>query len=200
MSGKAGPDGTVVIFSTARSVFGGETDLGGIRTAALNDVALITQVSPDPIVVSAGDQVLTDVEVAYRLIPADPDVATAEVHVDVRAGGRIATLPGPVVAGSGTTTWERGTVVNLTKVYEARVSAQRDGAEMPGPPRRLRFDKIPLAITTKDRALRVQFAVPRTALVQRADPRCPCVPHGTRPAVPGRALVQDLVRRYPERP
>jgi hypothetical protein len=126
-------------------------------------MAVITNVEPNPIMVSAGDEVFRDVVLTYRTIPPAPP--SGEVHIDVKDGSRVATLPAPIAeTGGGTTTWEQGTVVNLVRTYEARLRATREGKEMRSFPRRLRFDKVPLAITTRDRLLRIQFALPEQGL------------------------------------
>ncbi len=77
----------------------------------------------------------------------------------------MATLPAPVDAsGNGTTRWPQGTIVNLTRTYEARLHAEKEGQPIPSFARRLRFDRVPLAITTRDRLLRIQFALAEQGL------------------------------------
>ena len=67
-------------------------------------------------------------------------------------------------AGTGTARWPQGTVINPSKAYEARLYAELDGQEMRSFPKRLRFEQVPLAITTRDRVLRIQFALPEQGL------------------------------------
>jgi len=154
-----------LLFSTARSLFGGDTDLGGIRTASLEQVAIVTAFKPDPIAVSAGSEVFQDVDLNYKLIPPDPAITTAEVRIDVRDGSRVASLPGALdEKGNGVVEWPQGTIVNLFRTYEATVHAVKDNEPVRTFPKRLKFDKVPLAITTRDRLLRIQFALPEQGL------------------------------------
>ncbi len=153
-----------ILLSTDRAfIKGTPTELGGVQTATLGDLAIITEVKPDPIVVSAGNEVFRNVDLTYKMIPPVPQVG--EVQIDVRSGSRVAALPAPIdEAGSGTTQWPQGTIVNLLQTYEARLHVLKDGSEVRSFPRRLRFDKVPLVVTTRDRALRIQFALPEQGL------------------------------------
>jgi len=153
-----------MLYSTARSfVKGTSGEFEGVRTATLGEAALITKVAPDPILVSASNEVFRNVDLSYKTIPPAP--GTGEVSIDVRPGSRVATLPAEInESGTGTTRWPQGTIINPLSAYEARLHAQRDGEEMRSFPKRLRFDKVPLAITTRDRILRVQFALPEQGL------------------------------------
>jgi hypothetical protein len=147
-----------ILIGSAYSPFGGNNPLGGVRTAALDALTVITNVDPDPIVVSAGDEVFRNVDISYRTIPPEPQ--TGEVRIEVSGGSRVATLPAEISeSGTGSTRWPQGTIINPLRSYEARLHAQRDGEVMRSFPKRLRFDKVPLAITTRDRVLRIQFAL-----------------------------------------
>jgi hypothetical protein len=152
-----------LLLSSARMATGGTSARGGVKTTALSDVAIITKVQPPLIPVSAGDEVFSDVKLSYKLVP--PVAQTGEVTIDVAGGSRVTTLPAPIDAsGNGTTTWPQGTIVNLSNTYEARLKAQIDGRDVPSFAKRLPFDRVPLAITTKDRLLRIQFALAEQGL------------------------------------
>src|SRR5207245_1967696 len=90
--------------------------------------------------------------------------SSVEVHIDVQGGSRVATLPSNPPAASGTVTWTQGTIVDPERTYLATVAAVVDGDTLATTAKRLRFDKIPLAITTRDRLLRIQFALPEQGL------------------------------------
>ncbi len=153
-----------MLYSSARSFVTGTADeLKGVRTAVLGEAALITKVDPDPIVISAGNEVFRNVDLSYKTIPPVP--GSAEVRIDVRGGGQVAAIPAEIgESGTGTTTWPQGTIINPLRSYEARLRVERDGSEMRSFPKRLRFATVPLAITTRDRVLRVQFALPEQGL------------------------------------
>lgn len=138
--------------------------MGGVRTATLGELAYIARVTPEPIVVSAGSEVFSDVILDYRIIPADPSVTAGDVRITVGAGSTVASLPGTLAAGQGSVTWPQGAIVDVTRPYEATLQAERDGRQMRAVPRRLRLDKVPLAVTTRDRLLRIQFALPEQGL------------------------------------
>jgi hypothetical protein len=153
-----------MLYSSARSfVKGTSGELQGVRTTTLGEAALITKVDPDPILVSAGNEVFRNVDLSYKTIPPAP--GTGEVRIDVRGGGQVAAVPAEInESGTGTTRWPQGTIINPLSTYEARLKAERDGHEMRSFPKRLRFATVPLAITTRDRVLRVQFALPEQGL------------------------------------
>jgi hypothetical protein len=190
-----------LLFSTDRSVIKGlPTPLGGVRTAALSDVTMISGVSPEPILVSAGDEVFQNTDLTYRLVP--PKVTDrAEVRIDVVGGGRVATIDAPGAQNTGTVTWPQGTIVNTTQRYQASLYAEAEGHEIQAIPRRLKFDKVPLAITTRDRVVRIQFALAQQGLFgdRRYGVKVFLAPQGGEfPAAPAFELKSaDIASAYP---
>jgi hypothetical protein len=150
-----------MLFGTARSVFGGTHALGGVRSAALGEAALITKVTPTPIELSEGSEVAQNVRLEYRLVPVDSSVTTAQVEVAVSGGAPVRTLPAAVASdGTGVVTWPSGTLVNPALSYQAKVVAERDGRQMNAFPKKLKFATVPVAIYNRDRMTRIQFALP----------------------------------------
>jgi hypothetical protein len=155
------PDG--VLLSTNRTFLAGTgaNALGGLRTAMMGEAALITSVEPEPIVVTTAREVFQDVDMTYRIIPAQPSVSDAYVRIDVQDGGPVTVLPGTVTNGLGAVTWVPNDIlVNPALTYLAKVDASVDGRPIRAFPRRLRFMSVPLALTMRDRLLRIQFALP----------------------------------------
>lgn len=190
-----------LLYSTDRSFIKGlPTPLGGVRTSALSDVTLISGVNPEPILVSAGEEVFQNTDLTYRLVP--PKVTDrAEVRIDVVGGGRVATIDAPGAENTGTVTWPKGTIVNTTQRYQASLYAEAEGHEIQAIPRRLKFDKVPLAITTRDRVVRIQFALAHQGLFKerRYGVKVFLAPQGSDfPAAPAFALrSDDIAGAYP---
>jgi hypothetical protein len=69
-----------VLFSTARSVFGGtEVPLGGVRTAALGSLAIIERVTPSIVAVDDSGRTSQALQVTYRFIAPPDDLQAAYV-------------------------------------------------------------------------------------------------------------------------
>jgi len=132
----------------------------GLHIAALGALAYVRSFDPKLIVVSAGNEIFSNVTINYAVIPPDPDIQSAEVHIDVQRGGRVATLTGPLNSGKGSVLWPNGTVVNSVNPYFATVHAQASGGELPTVQTRVPLMRVPIAVTSRDRMLRVQFALP----------------------------------------
>jgi len=75
-----------LLLSTARSPFGGDSELGGVRTAALRSIVYINSVVPDPIEVTRDDLVRRNVLVTFRAL-VDPKTIQSAV-VDLEAPNR----------------------------------------------------------------------------------------------------------------
>ena len=154
-----------LIFGSAYSVTAGQSELGGIRSASTGRIAIVTGHEPDPIIVSAANEVFRDVDLGYKVLPSDPEVSSGTVEIAVRGGSIVTSLPALVnPAGIGSVTWPQGTIVNPLEAYDARLKVVKDGQPLPSAPKRLRFATVPVAITTRDRMLRIQFALPQQGL------------------------------------
>ncbi len=191
-----------ILVSTDRTILAGSPDTTSpVRTASLAEAALITKVLPDPIVVSASGEVFTDVELDYRVLPWEPTMTTAEVHIGVVNGTQVANIPGPLNDAVGSVVWPKGTIVNTAQSYQATVHVLADGHEVRPLPRRLHLDKIPLALTTRDRLLRIQFALPTQGLFTERKYGVKVymtTPGGSYPADPAFALTSDQIQNaYP---
>ena len=82
-----------LLYSTARSVFGGETELGGVRTAALGPLALIQKITPSLVPVDDQGNTAEPVKVTYKLIGV-PELQGLGVEV-TRGDQRLGTYPAP---------------------------------------------------------------------------------------------------------
>lgn len=133
----------------------------GIHVAILGALAYVTSFDPPVIQVNASNQTIRDVTINYAIVPPDPDVKTAEVHIDVKGGNRAATMPGPVTSGKGSVVWSSGALVDSLSTYLATVHAQSNGSELPTVQTRVPLLRIPVAIQTRDRMLKIQFALPQ---------------------------------------
>src|SRR2546423_2753600 len=134
--------------------------VNGLHVAALGALAYVKSFEPKTNVISAGNQLFSNVRINYAIIPPDPQIQTAEVHIDVEGGSRAATLPGSVSAGKGTVIWPSGTTINTSQNYLATVHAQANGGELPTIAKRVPLMKVPIAIAPRDKMLRIQFALP----------------------------------------
>lgn len=135
---------------------------GGLRNAALEHMVLVTGYKRDPITVSASDEVFQDTDFTYRLIPPDASVTSATLTIEVVDGGTVDQVAStPSAPDGGVARWPQGKVVNTTLRYGARVAV--DGGTG-GPLRPIHFDKVPLAITSRDRVMRIQFALAEQGL------------------------------------
>jgi hypothetical protein len=132
----------------------------GLHVAALGALAFVKSFDPRVIEVSAADQIFSDVTITYGVIPPDPQIKTAEVHIDVENGGRAVTLPGPVSNGTGSVIWPRGSNVAQGTSYVATVHAKSNGAELPTVATRVPLLRVPIIIAPLDRMVRIQVALP----------------------------------------
>jgi hypothetical protein len=133
----------------------------GLHIAALGALAYVKSFDPKVIVVSPANELADNVNIAYQVIPPDPAMKKAEVHIDVQGGGNAATLPGSVDGGSGTVVWQSGQPVDPSKAYVATVHAQSNGAEVPTIPITLPLVGLPVVVDARnDRMLKIQFALP----------------------------------------
>ena len=109
-----------LLYSTARSVFGGETELGGIRTAALGHLAIVRRVSPMPIVFgpesNASDR---DVNVDFAAVPGGYEFVSAEVRI-LKDGLVLDTLVPQKEGSEGRAVWPSGAPIDLGSTYQAQ--------------------------------------------------------------------------------
>jgi hypothetical protein len=161
-------DDNLLLSTNATYINNPNDPLRGLHVMALGSGTFINRVAPTPIVVSASNEVFRNVELGYKTVPPDPLLTQAEVTIDVQGGGRVATLPGTLTGGQGQVVWPAGTVVNPSLVYEARARVERDGQPLTAFPKRLLFERVPLAMLVQDRLLRVQFALPEQGLFEES--------------------------------
>ena len=134
--------------------------VNGLHVATLGALAYITSFNPKFIEVSPSGELFTDVQINYAITPPVSDITTAEVHIDVQTGGRVATLPGPVASGTGTVKWPSGTIVAPGFNYLGTVHAQFNGGELPTIATKVPLLTFPVAVQSHDAMLRIQVALP----------------------------------------
>ena len=79
IGGRLGVDENGLLFGTARSVFGGQTQLGGVKTAALEYVTFIK--SAPAVIVDVDGRSIEPQPISYRAIFPRASIATAEVEI-----------------------------------------------------------------------------------------------------------------------
>ena len=105
-----------LLYSTARSVFGGDTELGGVRTAALGNVALIEGTEPAILVAGEGPRAAEAFALKYRVIPADNEIGSAKIEWRIDQATHSVIDPVPVVNGRGQVSLPLGfTVPNVVR-------------------------------------------------------------------------------------
>src|SRR5262249_42513521 len=100
-----------ILFSTAHSVFGGNNDpLGGVKTATLGKITIISDINANPVVVALDGNSIEPQVVRYRSIPMPGVLQTSELEV-LRNGQAYKTLPAPLDSrGEGQLTLPVGTL------------------------------------------------------------------------------------------
>jgi len=132
----------------------------GFRIATLGALAFVKSFDPKIIVVSPASELFDNVRISYGIIPPDPSITQAEVHIDVQNGARTATLPGILSSGNGSVLWPSGAKVPPSNAYFATVHATLNGSELPTTSVRVPLVGVALAVAPRDRMLRIQFALP----------------------------------------
>jgi len=153
-----GISGTLTLNGFLFGTMGG--GVSGLHVASLGALAYIKSFDPKFIEVSASGELFSDVHINYGIIPPISDITTAEVHIDVQTGGRVATLPGPVASGAGTVTWPSGTIVAPGFNYLGTVHAQFNGGELPTIATKVPLMRFPVAVQSHDKMVRIQVALP----------------------------------------
>ncbi len=147
-----------LLLSTARSVFGGETPLGGVRTATLGVIGAIPRPKPAlsrPVAVATGapteEETVSDIPIQLRVYPADTDIATAQLQLfndDVPASSPIGVA---MNAGAG--------LFNLAKGFKRKIDGATtaimrfftgDGSEVKSPARRIDIGRIILRVDSNN--------------------------------------------------
>ncbi len=122
-----------MLFSTARSVFGGQNPLGGIRTLALGETGVIRLFGPNPFGVDAGGHSRDAVEARFSVIPPDKEVRTKVVEL-LRNGAVQEEVPVTAEAGGWKARFEKGKVFDPDSEYHLRFTVNRgdpDATESP---------------------------------------------------------------------
>ncbi|MGE0454287.1 MAG: LamG-like jellyroll fold domain-containing protein [Vicinamibacteria bacterium] len=129
-----------LLFSTARSVFGGADLLGGIRVAALDRLMLVESVTPTKVVADLSGRAAESFEAKYRLIPEDPDVVEGTVEVLLDGVVRSSTAV-RLVGGRGSSSFPLGTIVGRENPAQIRITARdASGLTHVSPPKRIPVD------------------------------------------------------------
>ncbi len=111
-----------LLLSSARSVFGGETPLGGVRTAALATVAVVKRVTPIIPVFQGGATVsAAAVEIEFGLVPAGPQVTAAEAKT-LKNGVALEALAFRIEGSSVFAHWPAGRPVDERGTYSVSTS------------------------------------------------------------------------------
>jgi hypothetical protein len=144
-----------VLFSTERSVFGGsDLPLGGVRTAALGRITIISGVKENPVLIALNRKSIEPQLLKYAVIPNDTEVNTSELEV-LRGGAVFKTIVVQLVGGRGQTTLPEGFDYPEGVTTTARLVVNR--AEEPKP--------TPMARTLRVEAFEVLPTEPTTLAV-----------------------------------
>jgi hypothetical protein len=79
VGGRLALDWDGVLYSTAFSVFGGATERGGVKTAVLNRIGVVST-EPAKIAVGVGPSAVEPFKINYRVVPPDIEVESAELE------------------------------------------------------------------------------------------------------------------------
>ncbi len=113
-------DARGILYSTARSAFGGDTESGGVRTAALARTPVIRRVTTAVVVRPQSTPVThRDISMEFEVVPKDVEVGAAEVQV-LRDGTLVETLAAQLTGSSGLATWPAGRTVQPGATYTAK--------------------------------------------------------------------------------
>ena len=111
-----------LLLSTARSAFGGDTEGGGVRTAALARTPVIREVTAAVVVRPTGTPVThKDISIEFDVVPGDVEVTHAEVEI-LRSGTLVETLTVQLAGSNGVATWPAGRTVQPGSTYTARAT------------------------------------------------------------------------------
>ena len=83
VGGRLAMDDFGLLYSTARSVFGGTDPMGGVRTAALGNVTIVEGTNPGVVVVGEGPRAVEAFRIKYRVIPSSYEVETAKIEMRI---------------------------------------------------------------------------------------------------------------------
>jgi hypothetical protein len=153
-----------LLLSTARSAFGGDSDRGGVRTAAFDAMTFVTGTGPVPILVDENGRLLETPDIQYRAIPR---VTTTNVRIQIdRNQVDFASLFGSLEEGEGTSPWFEDRELDPRATFEAtpNITAE-DGSDLVHRPipKQLQITRLPLTAETRDRQIEIRFAVPAEA-------------------------------------
>ena len=137
VGGVLGVNDVGVLLSSARSTFGGDSDLGGVNTAALGHITVVTNVVESPVIVALDRTSIEPQTLTYRAIYPREDVTTSEMEI-LRDGVVHETFSVELNdRGEGEFTIPEGTEYPTGIRVEARLVVNRDEAERPTPTARL---------------------------------------------------------------
>jgi hypothetical protein len=145
-----------LLLSTARSLFGGQDPMGGIRIATLRRLVTVSVSSDNWPVLFDGllSRTADPVRVAYRVIPSDAPAKTMSVKI-FRGEAPVQELLAPFNGLEGETTWAAGTPIQPAYQYYAQ--AQTDA----GTPDEMVSYKAPIPISD----IKTEFSKDLNALV-----------------------------------
>jgi hypothetical protein len=108
-----------ILYGSAYSPFGGNSPIGGVRTATLKRLGIIRNVSPMPVEYGGSGTVSArDVTVGAAVVPAGLEVQSARVRI-YRDAVVEATLPAQLTGSEARAVWPRGQPLNLRAKYYA---------------------------------------------------------------------------------
>ena len=126
-----------VLLSTERSFLTGvPTALGGVRTAALDNLTVIDAVTENPVIVALNHRSVEPQTIKFRVIPGTLEVVSSALEI-TRNDSVVQTIPVTLDAtGRGTTTLPVGFEYPQGAVTRARLVVNRDEAVRPQPTER----------------------------------------------------------------
>jgi hypothetical protein len=125
-----------ILFSTERSQFGGTNlPLGGMRTAALDTVAVVRKLTPAPYVFQADQLVLGDnVAIEVALVPGGREIQWAKIEI-LRDGTPIEELPAALAGSVATAVWPLGRKLLAEAAYAVKATVKINPELIAGPKR-----------------------------------------------------------------
>lgn len=126
-----------VILSSARSAFGGDTENGGVNTATLTPMTVITDVVESPVIVTLDRKSIEPQTIKYRAIFPREDIKTSELEI-LRNGAVQQTIAVELDDhGQGEFTLPEGTEYPAGARVEVRLVVNRGEPERPRPSERV---------------------------------------------------------------
>jgi hypothetical protein len=118
-----------ILYGSAYSPFGGNSPLGGVRSAALGYVAIIRSITPSGVVYRESQPVTEKpMIIEGDVVPVGYELQSAEIEI-YRNGQLLETLPASVAGTSFTAVWPAGQPIDVRAGYAARAVVNRGGPD-----------------------------------------------------------------------